>query len=652
MPRGLSMNQTGVTELMINAYGDIIWELSNNIQIRRHDPVRILDFTEIEAQRSSTGMSDQQIADKIGLSRNQVLMIRVLLEARRFDRSRYYRLYELGGGQRFREERFVPHEMRGYSGEAMELRNSISFDPILARRYLDAGWWTNETLHGWIKQRALDAGDQPVINTGSSTITYNELAKTVERVASNFFRLGLRAGDIVTVQLPNIPEFLIAYLAICRLGAIVSTAHTPYRAADLRLLLSHGRARAFVGLTQAKDYSPTGVVAELMSELPLLEHVIGVGEPQQGVVPWSDLLTGTPQFSEDVAPVPTDPFLLLFTSGTSASPKAVPLTYQAMLGNARMGAPEHEITAKDRILSAAPFTHLFGLYSFHLSIWTGAQNTLMPTFTPAGLGAVINKLRPTVLFTAPAHLSAMLESGELDKTDLSSLRLVVVGGSACPPELVRTIASRLINGSFTQLWGMTEMQAGLYTRPGDSIEISATTAGRASPGTEVRIVDSDNRPVPDGDSGELQIRGSSLFSGYFANEQANLEAFTADGWFRSGDLAVKDTAGNVRIIGRLKELINRGGVKYNPRDVEDLLAQHPKITQVAIIPMPDDVLGEKACCFVVPAGEHPPQLEELCKYLLDGGISKHKLPERLVTISEMPMNPTRKIIKGKLKELL
>jgi len=652
VPRGLTMRQVGVTETMIATYGDAIWNLSNNIQLRRGDPVRLLAFDQVEAQRPNTGMSDQEIADRLGLSRDQVLMIRVLLEARRFDRRRYYRLYELGGGRRFREERYVPHERRGYSGDAMELRDGMRFDPERVRRYVEAGWWANDTLSGWLRRRASDNGQAPAVMTANASIAYGDLRDSVERLAGGLYRLGIRPGEVVTVQLPNIPEFLIAYLAISRLGAIMSTAHMPYRGAELRTLLSHGRAKAFVGLGRAKEASPTGIVQGLKPELPRLDHVISVGEPAAGTLSFAELLAGPAPLPDGIAALPSDPFLLLFTSGTSASPKAVPLTYQATLGNARMGALEHEITASDRVLSAAPLTHLFGLYSFHLALSVGAANALLPAFTPAALAQALNELRPTVLFTGPAHLSAMLGGGALDQADLTSLRLMICSGSACPPELARQIAARLANGSFTQLWGMTETQAGLYSRPGDPLEVSATTAGRPSPGTEVRIADAEDRPLPDGKVGELQIRGSLLFPGYFANDAANGLAFAADGWFRSGDLAVRDAAGNVAITGRIKELINRGGIKYNPADVEALIVQHHNVSQAAIVPMLDEVLGEKACCFIVADGGMPPSLEELCAYLLERGIAKHKLPERLVVIDEMPMTPTRKIIKGKLQKLL
>jgi acyl-coenzyme A synthetase/AMP-(fatty) acid ligase len=348
-------------------------------------------------------------------------------------------------------------------------------------------------------------------------------------------------------------------------------------------------------------------------------------------------------------PVASDPFLLLFTSGTTSAPKAVPLSYHNMLSNARLGAPEHKLTAADAILSAAPFTHLFGLYSFHVALSVGACNVLLPAFTPPDLAATIAAGRPTALWTAPAHVAACLGMGLFDQHDLTSLKLAIISGSACPPELAHAFAAKAPGCAVTQLWGMTETQGALYTRPGDPLDVSANSAGRPSPGTEVRVADAEDRPLPPGAEGELQVRGCLLFPGYYGNPAANAAAFTADGWFRSGDLAMQDEAGNVRITGRIKDVINRGGVKYNPLDVEALLDKHPQVAQSAIVPMPDPILGEKACAFVVAKPGAAPTLAELCNYLIEHGIAKIKLPERLEIIDEMPLTPTRKIIKGRLK---
>jgi non-ribosomal peptide synthetase component E (peptide arylation enzyme) len=221
----------------------------------------------------------------------------------------------------------------------------------------------------------------------------------------------------------------------------------------------------------------------------------------------------------------------------------------------------------------------------------------------------------------------------------SSLKLAIVSGSIAPPSLIHFLAEKLPGCAVTQLWGMTELQAGLYTRPGDPLEMSALSAGRPSPGTEVRL----------SGEGELEVRGPSVFSGYLNNPAESEAAFTAEGWFRSGDLA--EARGEYfAITGRTKDLINRGGVKINPAEVEALLDAHPKILQSALVPMPDPVLGEKACAFVVlKTPGDPLSLKETSAYLLGKNIAKYKLPERLVIVPEMPLTPTRKIIKTRLR---
>ena len=653
MPRGLSFEQIGVTEAMIATYADAVWNMSNNLQIRRGDPVRKLEFERIAAERADLGMSDAQIAGVLGLTCEQVLAVRVLTEVRRFQRRSYYRLYELGRGNRYHPGRYQPPEARGgFRTDALRLRDALRFDPQQAARFVSAGWWSSDTLPGWVAARAAERPQHLAVSAAGGDLGYADLLARAGRFAAGLHALGVGRGDVVTVQLPNIAEFLIAYVAIARIGAVMSTAHMPSRSAELKTLLSHSRARAFICLSRTRDYAPAAAALALAPGLPALEQVIALGDPVDGARSFAELLASRDKLPDHLVPAPADPLLLLYTSGTSASPKAVPQTHQSMLGNARLSAPEHRITADDVVLSAAPLSHLFGLYSFHLATSVGASNLLLAAFTPVDFAQTIAAGRPTVLFVGPAHLAAMLKAGLLEATDLSSVRLVIASGSACPPELARAVAARLPNGRFTQLWGMTETQAGLYTRPDDPLEAAALTAGRPSPGTEVRIAGAQAEALAPGPEGELQVRGSLLFPGYYDNPEANASAFTADGWFRTGDLAMRDAEGNVRITGRSKDIINRGGVKYNPRDVEDLLDAHPDVLQAAVVPVPDPVLGERACCCIVPRDGCAPTLEALCAYLLERGVARTRLPERLEIVPEMPLTPTRKIIKGRLLEVI
>lgn len=653
MARGLTRRQIGVTEEMIESYGDVIFGLSHNHQVRRGDPIRLLDFKEIERQRADMGLTDAQIAELIGLTRDQVLFIRTVLERQRFKQQHYQRLLGLGGGRRFRAERFTPHEKRpGFRSAALELRASLRFDPARVRDYVQAGWWRDDTLTGWLRQRARERPDHPAIRTAAGAIGYAELERRAVALGSGLARIGIGKGDVVAVQLPNVPEFLVTYLAIAGLGAVMTTLHMPYRSAEFKGLLSHSGARAAVCLGRVKEDSPAGIAVGLKDELPALVHILALGEDVEGALSVADLAAREAPAEDREPPVASDLFLLLYTSGTMSAPKGVPLNYHTMLSNARLGVPEHGLGADDIVLSLAPFTHLFGLYSIHLSLCAGATMALLPAFSPAELAAAIENMRPTALFAAPAHIAACASAGVLESCDLSSLKLAILSGSACPPDLMRSFDARMPQGRVVQLWGMTETQAGLYTRPHDPIDVAASSAGRPSPGTEVRIVGEDGTVLEPGQEGELQIRGCLLFPGYFKNEEANRDAFAADGWFRSGDLARADKAGNIAITGRIKDLINRGGMKYNPREIEELLDQYPKILQSAIVGAPDETLGERAVCFAVPSEAARPSLEDLCLYLEKCGVAKTKFPERLELVDEMPMTPTRKIIKPRLLERL
>jgi len=474
------------------------------------------------------------------------------------------------------------------------------------REYLERGYWRDDdTLAHWLARHAAGRPDAPAVIAAGAVVTWRELESRVLCVAQGLTQKGIGAGDIVAVQLPNTVEFLLVHLAAARIGAVMCTVHMPYRGAEIETILAHSGAKLFF----------------------------------TAAYPFGELVAATPLAADHPAPDARDAFLLLYTSGTTASPKAVPHPCRTLLGNSRLGAREHGLTSDSRVLCAAPLSHLYGLYSLHCAWSVGACTILMPAFKPDELAKTVEGDRPTALWTGPAHVAACRNAGLFDSHDWSSLQLAIVSGSMAPPALMHHFQDKVPGCAVTQLWGMTELQAGLYTRPGDGVAVAATTAGRPSPGTQVRI----------GEDGELQVRGPLAFSGYYRNDAATRAAFTDDGWFRTGDLAER-RAENYAITGRSKDIINRGGVKFNPVDVEALLDAHPKILQSAIVPMPDPVLGEKACAFVtLKPGAAEPSLAELCEYLLAREIAKNKLPERLVVIAEMPLTPTRKIIKGKLR---
>ncbi|MGX1306502.1 cyclohexanecarboxylate-CoA ligase [Amorphus suaedae] len=498
---------------------------------------------------------------------------------------------------------------------------------------------------------AAEKPDHPALLSPSGTVTYAELDARAQRLAAGLRAAGLKRGQRIAAQLPNSAEFVTTYLAAGYAGCVFQTLHMPYRAAEIVPLLAHAKSAAFFALSCAKDFEPAAFALGARAHLPDLELVVAVGDPTpEGAVAYDDLAAA--EGADDFRPAPSDPYVLLYTSGTTSAPKGVMVAYENFLPNAARSAPELGVDGTSVLLAAAPFTHLYGIFSINLALAAGATIALLPVYSPPALAEALATYRPTHLFSAPAHMVAAEANGLLTPDLLASLELLQISGNACPPALARTVQERLTNGKVGQLWGMSELQAGAFTRPGDQLEARTGSAGRASPGTELRVVEGDV-PCPAGIEGELQVRGPSLFSGYLDNEAASADAFTGDGWFRTGDLAVMDADGFIRITGRSKDVINRGGVKFNPADVEDLLAGHPALAQCAIVPVPDATLGERACLVAIARpGAEPPTLDDLRAFLTKAGVAKTKWPERLEFVDEMPMTPTRKVKKAELAKLL
>jgi len=525
----------------------------------------------------------------------------------------------------------------------------IEYPPELAARYRAAGWWTDELLGDWLERAARAAPDRTAVRQGTVSLGYAELRRRAHAFARGLARLGVAKGDVVAVQLPNLVEFVVAYLGISARGAVMQTVHMPYREAELETLLRHSGAVAIVCVARAKEYVAAALALELRKRLPRLAHVIAVGDAPAGAVAFDALADAAlGDAAPAVAVAASDPFVLLYTSGTTAAPKGVPHPYQTYLSNFRLAARELGIAPHDVVLCAAPFTHLYGLSALSVALCAGATAVLLPAYTPQEFAELIVRERPSVVYAGPAHIASCLGSGLLDGKDCSSVRLVVLSGAAVPAELAQGLEARLGGGKVLQLWGMTELQAGAYGRPGDAPGDRIGSAGRAAPGNELRVVRDDGAPAAAGEVGELEMRGASLFAGYLDNPEATAAAFSADGWFRTGDLAAIDAAGNLHLAGRTKEVINRGGVKFNPLDVENLIVAHPAVEMCAIVPMPDPVLGERACCFVTLRTGARFGFDEMRQWLAAHGIGKVRWPERLEVIEAMPMTPTRKVIKGAL----
>ena len=550
MARGLTREQIGVTEEMILTYGERIWDLSTNIQVRRGDPVRELDWSEIEAQRHGRGMADGEIADEIGLTREQVLYIRLVLERRRFRRENYHRLYELGGGRRFRLERFVPHEHRfGFRTEAIELRKTLEFDPRTAGSYLRLGYWSPDTVATWLDKWAGEQPDHPAIGFTGETLSYADVRDRAVRLANGFMALGIRRGDVVVVRLNNVPEAVIAYLATCAMGAVAFPLPASCVGDELEAALEMTSARAVIcHQATADDDAPTTML-NIGLKLRPLEHIVVLSDnPPEGTVSFEGLIADADGAASEARPVASDPALLCL-GGTSTEPRTVLHNYHTLLSNSRIVAPIYGLQPDDHVLSTLPLSDATGLGVVNLVLHAGATMLLAESPTADAVKTAIDKGKPSVLFVDGSDMESYAASGALEGPVLDSVRKVTVTGGACAAETLTAFDAKLSHGAVARMWGRPECLMVLHT-PFDAPEaVRHQTLGTAIGSFAVRMMPpSGPTAVPPGSVGEMQVRGCSLFPGYVGDRDANRIAFSPDGWFRTGVPALTDEDGNVRLI--------------------------------------------------------------------------------------------------------
>ncbi|MGE0733693.1 MAG: class I adenylate-forming enzyme family protein [Alphaproteobacteria bacterium] len=525
--------------------------------------------------------------------------------------------------------------------------------PALEALWEKRGYWRNETIGDVVDAWAKTRPAHIAIQSAERAYTFAEVAEISARLAYGFKQLGWRKGDVVAIQLPSVPEFLLLFFALARMGVVAATIHMPYRLAEIEPLVRHARARAIICAPRSQAYDAPGTMLELRNRLPELETIVvaGADERSEILALGRVLRTGLPHAVTD-KPSPKDPLVLCFTSGTTASPKAVLSDHRTLLGNNRAVVEIFGLRDDDVFLAGSPFTHVYGLGCAMTGFSFGVANALLPQFTPQNLAAAIERHRVTLMFAAPAHVASCLKEGLHKQHDLSSLRLAVLGGAFVAPELSQAWEAAMPNGRVTQLFGMTESQMTIAVPHDAPAERRWNFVGRPTPGLEMRVVGSDGKPLSAGDEGEVETRGYSVAPGYFRNEAATKAGMREGGWFRTGDVGVINDAGDLAITGRAKDIVNRGGIKINPTDIENLIATHEKVLQAAIVPMADALLGERACLFVTLKPGATLTLDEVARFLERHHFAKIKWPERLIVIPDMPLTPTRKIIKGELKKLL
>ncbi len=517
--------------------------------------------------------------------------------------------------------------------------------------YTAKGWWTDRTFFEVLEHHAREHQEREAFVDGRRRIGYGQLWAEVKRFAEFLRRQGVKRGDVVTLQLPNRIEFPVVFFSLELIGAVANKISADFRSTEVEYILKFSHSRIYVCASQFKGFDYLAMIRDIRPRLPDLAMVIcvdDVDDPQ--VRSFARVVDETPEIA-DRDRVRMDPFEIMrmcFTSGTTGNPKGVLHCTNTTRCTSELINSELKVTERDVLLDYLPVGLNWGYITLVQSVIAGAKTVLMERFSAEAALEVIEREKVTYIPTAPASIVAMLNSPDLKKRDLSSLRVVITGGASAAVETIKAFQAVLPNARLIELYGMLETGFHAFTRLNDDPMKVNGTVGRCVSQMGLRIIDDDGNDVPYGEVGEIAAIGPSVHFGYLDNDAANRDSFTSDGWFRTGDLGqFVDAEGNVRIAGRKKEIINRGGKKYFPREIEELLYEHPAILQVAIIGAPDARLGEKNCMCVVLKPGTTLTLDEVVEFLR-GRVADYKLPEQLEIMESLPMTPTGKIRRPEL----
>jgi 2,3-dihydroxybenzoate-AMP ligase len=521
------------------------------------------------------------------------------------------------------------------------LEGCVAWPEDQAARYREAGAWRGERLGDLLRRWARTDGDRAALVTPDERWTYAQLDRRADRLAAGLRRLGIAAHDRVVVQLPNGADFVVVCVALFRIGALPVLALPSHRRAEIAYLCDHAGAVAYVcpDVLMGFDYRE---LAE--SVRPGVAHVLVAGDPG----PHRALADVDAEPEAMPAPDPGDVAFFLLSGGTTGLPKLIPRTHDDYAHQLRATAAEMGLGEAGAYLAVLPAAHnaALGCPGVLGALRAGARAVLAPSPSLDDVFPLVERERPTLTTVMPSILGLWLDTAELFDARLDGL-VVEVGGSMLPPDLARRATAEL-GCVLTHWFGMAE---GLlcFTRPGDPPEVAATTQGRLlSPLDEIRIVDELDRAVPPGEVGHLQTRGPTVLRGYYAVPEYNATAFTADGFLRTGDLARLTPDGRLVAEGRVKDIVNRGGEKVPAGEVEDHLRLHPDVRDAAVVAVPDRLLGEKTCAFVIPAGEAP-ALPALRAFLTERGLAAYKLPDRMELVTAFPLTGVGKVDKVALR---
>lgn len=499
--------------------------------------------------------------------------------------------------------------------------------------------------------------DALVFRATGDRLSYRAFSQAVDRLAAGLLSLGLGKGDRIGIWSPNRLEWVLVQFASARIGAILVNINPAYRLAELDYALNKVGCRALVAASRFKSSDYAAMLRELMPELaesrpsprfPELRHVIVMAdEPGPGMLAFSSIAErATPELLaqlDAIALDPEDPINIQFTSGTTGQPKGATLSHLNIVNNGRFVTDRIALTHLDRMVVPVPLYHCFGMVMAVLGAVSKAATMIFPgeAFDPAETLDAVAAERATALYGVPTMFIAMLRELDEHHRDLSSLRTGIMAGALCPIEVMKRVNRDMHMHEVTICYGMTETSpVSFQSFTDDPTEKRCETVGRIHPHLQVRIVDADGRTAPLGEKGEIWTKGYSVMSGYWGDAAATAGAIH-DGWMQTGDLGVLDAEGFCTIVGRVKDMIIRGGENIYPREIEEFLIRHPQVQDVQVFGIPDDRYGEEVCAWVVARGGaalDPEALRAHCK----GQIAHFKIPRHVRVVADLPMTVTGK----------
>ena len=536
------------------------------------------------------------------------------------------------------------------------LEGVVRFPQEFAARYRAKGYWEDRSLRDTFAEISARYSDRVAIIDRDREVTYAELDERATRLALNLLDEGLRPLDRVVVQLPNVVEFADFYFALQKIGCIPIMALSTHRYREISQFVELSGAAACVAPDRARDFDYTKLIRRIRDAHTNLRLGIILGAAPKGFLSLTELIERKSVRSADelksITIDPEDPALFQLSGGTTGVPKLIPRTHNDYVYNSKMAASVTSVGPDKILLDVLPLAHNLplacpGLQGFFMH---GGKVVLANTTRGEDIFPLIERHRITHVAVVPALLIRWINDPLIKKFDLSSLQVIQSGGQRLQPEIRRRTEELIPSVTVQENFGMAEGML-MFVRLDDAEAVRMETVGRPiSPDDEVRLVDEDDNEVAPGEVGEFLARGPYTLRGYYGAPEYNARAFTTDGFYRSGDLMRQHPSGNYMVEGRKKDLINRGGEKISAEEVENLILTHPAVQNVACVPIPDPVLGERMCACVILRKGRSLALPDLVAFLAEQEIAKHKLPERLEIMDDFLLSPFGKVSKKDLTD--